>query len=204
MLDIAKDEEEAKSFIVGLDVVDGNIVVKYASGREETMSYSLHNLNFYRILVERQSKDNIDHALNNLAKDSFMVYVKRVVTIVAGIIGSIIVFNIDIHIIMKIIIVLLMLLGEAFYYFYNEIYLNILDDDLREMVALEYYLKNIDIFKYYDTKIGENGYVLPIEDISKYNLSIHELEQISAAVKKFREEGYENNEIVLSYTKPNE
>ena len=101
------------------------------------------------------------------------------------------------------VLALLILFSEVIYYLYNEVYLTVLADDLSEIEATDYYLKNINSFKYYDTLDGEIGYILPIEDIDKYDLTLNQLEQIDSLVKQFREEGVENRDIFLTYKKHN-
>lgn len=203
MLDFAKNETEEKTFIVDIECNDKEMIIKYADGRESHEPYTLHNYNVYRIRMEDQAKENLDYAYDEIAKDSFLVYVKRLIAIIGGIIAGIVIYNVDIHIIIKIILALLILLGEVLYYLYNEIYLSVLADDLQEVSATDYYLKNIDKFKYYDSKIGENGYIVPIEDLDKHHLTPNQLEQIATLVTEYRDEGVDNSDIRLTYTNPN-
>lgn len=204
MMDFAKSVEESKNFIVDIVVDDDKMTIKYADGHEETEKLSRHNLNVYRLNMERQASNNMNYAYDTLAKDSFMIYAKRIMAIVGGIVAGIVIYNIDVHLIMKIILALLILFSEVIYYLYNEVYLTVLADDLSEIEATDYYLKNINSFKYYDTLDGEIGYILPIEDIDKYDLTLNQLEQIDSLVKQFREDGVENRDIFLTYKKHND
>lgn len=203
MLDFAKNENEEKTFIVDIECNAKEMIIKYADGRESHEPYTIHNYNVYRLRMEDQAKENLDYAYDEIAKDSFLVYVKRLMAIIGGIIAGIVIYNVDIHIIIKIILALLILLGEVLYYLYNELYLSVLGDDLVEVLATDYYLKNINQFKYYDAEAGENGYIVPIEEIDKYHLTESQLREISDLVTKFRQEGVQDKNISLTYQKPN-
>ena len=199
MIDFARNEQEEKDFIIDITTAADTMTIKYADGHESTEKLSRHNLNFYRIRMEKQAEDNMDYAYDTIAKDSFKVYLKRFLAIIGGIISSIVVFNVDIHIIIKIILTLLILLGEVLYYLYNELYLAVLADDLSEIFATDYYLQNINQFKYYDQEVGENGYIVPIEDIDKCHLTQETLERISSLVTEFKKEGIKDKDISLTY-----
>ncbi len=199
MIDISKNEEESKYYVTDIKVNENEMIISYGDGREVHEKYTLHNLNFYRLRMIKQANEGIDYAYSVIAKDSFKIYAKRFLAMLAGIIGSVVTLNIDIHVIMKIIIIVLMLLGEGLYYFYNEIYLYLLSEDLDEVEALNYYLSNIDKFKYYDKDEGEDGYILPIEDLEKYHITKNMLEQIVFNVVKFREEGVDYKDMKLTY-----
>ena len=94
---------------------------------------------------------------------------------------------------------MLILLGEGIYYLYNELYLAILSADLSEISATDYYLQNINQFKYYDQEVGENGYIVPIEDIDRYHLTKETLEKISTLVTEFKKEGVKEKDMSLTY-----
>ena len=189
MIDISKNEEESKYYVTDIKVNENEMIISYGDGREVHEKYTLHNLNFYRLRMIKQANEGIDYAYSVIAKDSFKIYAKRFLAMLAGIIGSVV----------TIIIIVLMLLGEGLYYFYNEIYLYLLSEDLDEVEALNYYLSNIDKFKYYDKDEGEDGYILPIEDLEKYHITKNMLEQIVFNVVKFREEGVDYKDMKLTY-----
>ena len=202
MIDFAKNEDEEKNFIVDIETTDDEMIIRYADGHEVREKFSYHNLNVYRLHMEEQAKNNMDYAYDIVAKDSFMVYAKRILAIIGGIIGGIVIYNVDIHIIMKIVLALILIFSEGLYYLYNELYLSVLSTDLGEILATDYYLKNIDKFKYYDSKMGEYKYIVPIEDIEKHSLTQEQLEEISDLVSTFRKEGITDNDISLTYKNP--
>lgn len=199
MLDFAKNEEEEKSFIVDIETTPDTMIIKYADGHEVTEKLSKHNLNVYRYRMERQALANIDFAYDTLAKDSFVVCMRKLLAIVGGIICGIIFYNIDVHIIMRIVLYLLLLLGEAYYYIYSELFLSVLGDDLREVEATDCYLKNINLFKYFDDLEGETGYIIPIEDIDRHRFTKEQLEKLAIIIKEFKNEGVEEKNISLTY-----
>ncbi len=202
MIDFAKNEDEEKRFIVDIETMPETMSITYADGTVRNEFYSLHNLNVYRLRMEEQASDNMDYAYDTLAKDSFKVYVKKFLAILGGIISGIVIYNVDIHVIMKIILALLLLFGEALYYLYNEIYLNVLAEDLSEIAATDYYLQNLDIFKYYDQEIGETGYVVPIEDIDRHSLTKEQLKEIKDMVVTLKNDGVKSKDISLTYGNP--
>lgn len=68
-----------------------------------------------------------------------------------------------------------------------------------EVLATEYYLKNLDHFRYYDNENGTDGFIVPPEDIGKYGLTKDMLEQIYNNINEFKKEGYEPKNMSLTY-----
>ena len=89
--------------------------------------------------------ENINDYMNDLGKDSFLTFVKRYAAIIGGIVGLYFLYNFDIHIAMKIILTVLILLGEVGYYLYNELYLSIVGSEVLECLATEYYINNLNV-----------------------------------------------------------
>lgn len=194
-----KDAEQY--FITGLDCQDDKLIVTHADGTTEETKLTAHNLGFYRNRMIEQARQNLPKFSCVLSKESFMVYVKRVGAIIGGLVGLFLLYNIDIHIIMKIIITILLVLGELGYYLFNEIVLSVMSEDCAETLATEYYLANLSDFQYYDPENGVDGYILPPEDISKYKLDDRMLSQMSGVIKDFKSQGFEDKEIYLTYQK---
>ena len=109
----------------------------------------------------------------------FFTFVKRYAAIIGGIVGLYFLYNFDIHIAMKIIITVLLLLGEVGYYLYNELYLHIVGGEVLECLATEYYINNLDTFTFYDRENYTDGFIVPPEDIGKYQLTKDMLELAS-------------------------
>jgi len=63
-------------------------------------------------------------------------------------------------------------------------------------------IKNLSQFRYYDSQSGNDEYILPIEDIKKYNLSVECINQLVKNIEDCKAHGYEANEITLSYKYP--
>lgn len=199
MIDMAMDEEKKEYFITEIEHDTEKITVTRADGNSTTEPFSSHNLGFYRSAMIDNAKENIGPYMDDLSKDSFFTYVKRYVAIIGGIVGLYFLYNVDIHIIIKIVITILILLGEVGYYLYNELYLNILGNEVMECLATEYYLNNIDKFRYFDKDSYTDGYIVPPEDISKYGLTQDMLKQIEEGIEQFKKQGFKPEEMVLSY-----
>lgn len=199
MIDMAMDEKEKGYFITDIEYNDEILKVTRADGSVSEEPFSYHNLGFYRNQMVNHIKDNINPFMDDLSKDSFFTFVKRYAAIIGGIVGLYFLYNFDIHIIMKIIITILVLLAEVGYYLYNELYLTLVGSEVIESLAYEYYLKNIDKFRYYDREHFTDGFIVPPEDVSKYQLTQDMLTQIIKGIDDFKDKGFEPEEMTLSY-----
>ncbi len=199
MIDMTLDEKNKEYFITQIEHDDKEIKVTRADGNSTTEPYSGHNLGFYRNKMVENAKENIGPYMDDLGKDSFFTFVKRYAAIIGGVVGLYFLYNVDIHLIMKIIITILVLLGELGYYLYNELYLGIIGREVMECLATEYYIKNIDKFRYFDKEHYTDGFIVPPEDIGKYQLTQDVLEQVAQGIEQFREQGFEPEEMTLSY-----
>lgn len=199
MIDMAMDEKEKGYFITDIEYNDEILKVTRADGSVSEEPFSYHNLGFYRNQMVNHIKDNINPFMDDLSKDSFFTFVKRYAAIIGGIVGLYFLYNFDIHIIMKIIITILVLLAEVGYYLYNELYLTLVGSEVIESLAYEYYLKNIDKFRYYDREHFTDGFIVPPEDVGKYQLTQDMLTQIIQGIDDFEDKGFEPEEMTLSY-----
>lgn len=204
MIDMTLDEKNKEYFITQIEHDDIEIKVTIADGNSTTEPYSGHNLGVYRNKMVENAKENIGPYMDDLGKDSFFTFVKRYAAIIGGVVGLYFLYNVDIHLIMKIIITILVLLGELGYYLYNELYLSIIGREVIECLATEYYIKNIDKFKYFDKEHYTDGFIVPPEDIGKYQLTQDVLEQVAQDIEQFREQGFAPEEMTLSYKRPSE
>ncbi len=199
MVDMTNNEENKKYFITDISYDDKSLRVTRADGSVSDEPFSLHNLGFYRTKMIEGAQANIDNYMDDLSKKSFFVVVKKWSSVIISLLELFLLYNIDIHIIIKIILAVLVVLGEIGYYLYNEILLGIMHSDVVESLATEYYLKNLNEFKYYDKEGYTDGYIVPPEDISKYHLTQGMLEQIIETIKSFKEQGFLPEEMSLSY-----
>lgn len=202
MIPMTGDEDKLKYFITSIQKEEDQLVIKYASGEDDCSKYSLHNLNAARNRMIDQARECLPNFISTMATEYFKTIALKYAAILGGIIGLFFLYNIDIHIIMKIIITLLALGGEVVYYLINKVYLAVLDMASEEALATKYYINNLADFRYYNPELGQDEFILPIEDISKYCLCQKDLEELSKIVKDFKSKGYESKEITLSY-KPN-
>ena len=201
MLDMVLDDNNKKYFITNIEVRDGKIIITRADETVSEEPYSGHNLGFYRTQMINYAKDNLNPYLDDLSKDSFFTYVKRYAAIIGGIVGLYFLYNFDIHIVIKILITILLTLGELAYYLYNELYLNVLGAEVIECLATEYYIKNLSTFTYYDKDNYTDGYIIPPEDIGKHELTKDMLEQLGAGIEEAKKNGSEPQDMKLTYKK---
>ena len=201
MLDMVMDDKNKQYFITDIEVRDGKIIITRADESVTEEPYSAHNLGFYRMQMVRNAKENINPYMDDLGKDSFLTFVKRYAAIIGGIVGLYFLYNFDIHIAMKIIITVLLLLGEVGYYLYNELYLHIVGGEVLECLATEYYINNLDTFTFYDRENYTDGFIVPPEDIGKYQLTKDMLEQLAKGIDEAKEMGAEPEHMKLTYKK---
>lgn len=199
MLDMTMDDKDKEYFITDIEYDDKVLKVTRADGSVSEEKFSEHNLGFYRLQMIKYAKENIEGYLDDIGKDSLLVFVKRYGAIIGGIVGLYFLYNVDIHLIIKIIITILILLGEMAYYVLNSLYLSVVNMEALEVLATEYYLKNLDYFRYYDNENGTDGFIVPPEDIGKYGLTRDMLEQIYNNINEFKKEGYEPKNMSLTY-----
>lgn len=199
MLDMTMDDKDKEYFITDIEYDDKVIKVTRADGSVSEEKFLEHNLGFYRLQMIKYAKENIEGCLDDIGKDSLLVFVKRYGAIIGGIVGLYFLYNVDIHLIIKIIITILILLGEMAYYVLNSLYLSVVNMEALEVLATEYYLKNLDHFRYYDNENGTDGFIVPPEDIGKYGLTRDMLEQIYNNINEFKKEGYEPKNMSLTY-----
>ena len=199
MIDFTFDEKDKPYFITDIDYDDKIIKVTRADETITEEPFMGHNLGFYRMQMIKGAKNNIEKYMNDLGKDSFFTFVKRYTLIIGGIIGLYFLYNVDIHVVMKILLTILVLLGEVGYFLYNQLYLVVIGSEVMECLATEYYLKNLDKFSYYDKENFTDGFIVPPEDISKYQLTKDMLEQIVGHIDNFKRDGILPEDISLSY-----
>lgn len=204
MIDMVMDEKNKEYFITNIEYDDKVLKVTRADGTVTTEPFSYHNLGFYRTKMIENARLNINPFMDDLSKDSFFTFVKRYAAIIGGIVGLYFLYNVDIHLIIKIILTILVVLGEAAYYLINQLYLILLSEQVSESLATEFYLKNISKFTYYDRDNYTDGYIVPPEDIGKYRLTQDTLEQILQGIEEFKEQGFEPEEMILSYKRKTE
>lgn len=199
MIDMVMDEKNRASFITDIEFDDKVLKITRADGSVSTEPFSYHNLGFYRTKMVENAELNINPFMDDLSKDSFFTFVKRYAAIIGGVVGLYFLYNVDIHLIIKIIITILVLLGEVAYYLFNQLYLIVLSDLVSESLATEFYLKNISKFVYYDRENYTDGYIVPPEDIGKYRLTQDALEQVLKEIECFKEQGLEPDGMSLTY-----
>ena len=151
------------------------IEIVRADGTKEIIKGDLeHNLIVYRHQMEEYAKKNIPLVLKGIALATLKLYTKRIILLFTTVTGLFLLYNIDIHIIMKIILSLLVLLFDKdmilkYRKIENELYYN-----LAEVDATQYYLDHKESFL--DTDSDEKLYIINIEDIANQKLTFCQLE----------------------------
>ena len=97
------------------------------------------------------------------------------------------------------IITILLLLGEVGYYFYNRLYLTVVGAEVLECLATEYYIKNLSTFTYYDKEHYTDGFIIPPEDIARYELTKEMLEKLAQGIEEAKKNGVEPEHMKLTY-----
>ncbi len=199
MIPMTGDSEKLEYFITDVRREENQLVVVYANNRVEKSPFSEHNLNVIRSRMIDQVRNYLDDYYKFIAEDVSLTLLKKYGSIIAGIVGLFFLYNVDIHTIMKIIITILGLAGEVIYYFVNNIHLSLLGMGVMEADALQYYVDNLKDFKEYNSATGLDEYIVPIEDISKHNLTKEMLEELSIKIREFKEQGTLTSEMKLTY-----
>lgn len=199
MLDFTKNEEDKKYFITNIEQKEGMLIVSRADGTVEKEKFSEHNLGFTRMKMVEQLKTYLGPYMDYISKESFTTYVKKYGSIIGGIVGLYFLYNVDIHIIMKILITALVLIGELGYFIYNEVILTVMWDIASECLAYDFYLKNIKEFMYFDKENYTDGFIVPPEDIANHHITVDMLEQILNNVREFKNQGFEDENISVDY-----
>ncbi len=199
MLDMTFTKNDSQYFITDIEVKDGKIFITRADGTVSEEKFSEHNLGFYRMQMIKYADENINDFLDDLAKDSFMTFVKKYGAVILGVVSLYFLYNFDIHIIIKILITILIGLGEIAYYIVNKLYLILLNDQIIEAWTIESYLKNLNVLRYYDDEAFTDNYVIPPEEIGKSILNKEQLEKLVEGIKLHREQGMNPKQMKLTY-----
>ena len=154
-------------------------------------------MNIYRRNLERQVNEYSYKYCKKAAISTFKATILKYASIITSILGLIIIYNVDINLINRIFLTIVLLLINVTNFIASEIFLMINEKEYNEIEASQYYVDNIDKFKYYLDK--EVRYVVPIEEIARYNLTKKDLENVIQVVDEFKEEYDDLGEIKLTY-----
>ena len=203
MVNMTLYDDEEESYIVDIKKENDRIMVYYADGHADDMGpYSLHNMNFYRLRAQRQFHEFYDKYMDQAGLDSLRICIKKFGSIAVDAFGLFLLYNFDIHIIIKIILTIGMIGINIFYYFLKHYDLLVLGQELDRVEALELYLDNVREFMIYNEDEGEDDYSLAIEDIWQNDLHKDEVSEIIADAKANK--GYVLKYDVKKYKKSKE
>lgn len=179
MVNMTLYDAEEESYIIDIKNEDNRIKLYYADGKVQDMGpYSLHNMNFYRLRAQRQFREFYDKYMDQCGIESLKLYAKKYGSVALDAIGLYFLYNFDIHIVIKILISLIMVGVNIFYYFLKHYDLLVLSQELDRVEALELYLDNVREFMVYNEDQKEDDYSLAIEDIWQNDLHKDEVRQI--------------------------
>lgn len=193
MVNMTLYDSEEEGYIIDLKVEDYHIKLYYADGHvEDVGKYSLHNFNFYRLRVQRQFHEYYDKFMDQCGLESLKLYAKKYGSVALDAISLYFLYNFDIHIVIKILISLVMIGVNIFYYFLKHYDLLVLSQELDRVEALELYLNNSREFMVYNEDEKEDDYSLGVEDVWQNDLKKDEVAAILEDAKK-------NKGMVLKY-----
>lgn len=193
MVNMTLYDSEEESYIIDIKNENNRIVIYYADGHSEDMGpYSLHNFNFYRLRAQRQFKEFYDKYMDEMGLESFKVCCKKFGSVALTLVGLFLLYNVDIHFIIKILITVIALGIEVFYYFLKHYDLLVIGQELDRVEALELYIENSREFMVYNEEEKEDDYSLGIEDVWQNDLKKSEVSQIIDDAKS-------NQGMVLKY-----
>lgn len=189
MMDMTGVDGDKEHFIVDIMSTPESITVYYADGSSSMDNfYTEHNMEFYRGQMEKQAKKYIDGYMKYLQDEVLRVYVLRALAIATGVIGMYLLYNFDIHYVMKFILGLILVILELGYYLYEEINLDFLSLEVREALATDYYLNHKMSFNYFDTLKNEYVDALKIEEIANKELTLDDIVEFENYILNLKKE----------------
>lgn len=193
--------DDKKEFIRDIRIENDEIVLLMGDGSIKKEKFTVHNLQFYRLKMIQQAEDYLPNFLNRLSDESLKITIKKYLFIIGGIASMYLLYNIDIHIIMKIILSIIIILGEIGHFIYSECLLDILGNGVIEAFATKKYLECKNNFSYFDTKDGEEKFILPPEFIERFGLTEDDIIKADSQIEEFRKNGKSLNELKMVFVK---
>ncbi|MGN1337704.1 MAG: hypothetical protein ACI4WW_04435 [Candidatus Coprovivens sp.] len=141
MINMATNKEDAANFITNVSVNDDNtkFILTYGDGHIEYSDYVTdHNYNYYLNRLEQQFLNYKNNYIDFLSKIYTEVITKRFIGSISALLGLFLSYNIDIHIVMKIIIWILIIIFGLGYRFMQQIKLMALDNEFDSVKLMEY------------------------------------------------------------------
>lgn len=202
MLDMTRYEEEQNDYIVDLKVNDdGNMVITYANGEVVEEKYTEHNYSFYRGKMVDQAIKYSDDAIKDLGIEWLKFEGIRYGLLLGGVVSMFFLYNVDIHVIIKIILAILVVLGEAVQLFFTQLGLASIEDDSIKAFAYNEYIKHLNNFRYYDNETGTIEYTLPIEDVDIHDMDQSFILKVNGVIEDMKEKGSEPKDMRVVYSK---
>lgn len=179
-----------------IQVINGNISLLYANGiMIDGGTYTEHNLNYYRHLMEKSEQENLNQSFKNNFKEAIKAIAFIGFSAILELASLYLLYNIDIKLVYKIIIGIIATLFLANNVLINKEYLELVDNEGYSLLGIKFYLENINYFRYY--KDGEEKYIIGIEEVVRYKLEQQDLESIIEEILLLKEEDYKN--IITRY-----
>lgn len=202
MLDMTIYDDEQSSYIIDVKINDkGLIELTFADGKTREEPYSEHNYSMYRDRMVEQAKKYADGAIVDLGYGWIKTQLLRWGALIGGIVGMFLLYNVDVHVIMRIVITLLAVIGEAAVFLATQFYLALLENESIEAFAYQEYIKHLEDFRYYDEEKGVHHYIFPIEDIATHQLDVSFVQDTSAKIKEMESMGSKKKDIRINYKK---
>lgn len=189
MLNMTLNKKEEPYFITDVDFLPDDVCVKYADGHVENMGFCNDNIKeFYRRRLLEQVQKYVEPYIKEAGRVAFRAYIQKYGLIIAELVEIYALYNVDIHIVMKLILGVFLIFINGIMVLAAAGDLLLIGDTVGEAFALEYYANNYADFTYVDEETNETINVLPIEEISKSNLSLEIVKQIHSSVLELKEQ----------------
>lgn len=167
MLNMASSLEDKKNFICNFEFLENEncYKVNYADGHSEKGAcISPHNYECYLQKMEEQYYKNKESYLKRLGKVSLKKMRNIAISTLVTLGGFYLSFNMDIHVIVKILLVLLMAVVNFGVCLLEKYELILLDEYAQQVEIIDYYLNHKEEFvrEFYNDEINEKENILLI------------------------------------------
>lgn len=198
MRDFTINEKDKKDYITNVEANDNKYIIHYADGHSaQGSTVSKHNYLFYLNKMEEQFMQYKDAYEEVITYDYGMTLIKSIGILITQIAMFPILYNIDIHIAIKIIIGLLYLSGTIFYNTYNKAKIVNYDKAIGNIRAVEYYLEHKDDF-IVNYKNEESGRLEKSYLVNANNVDIFSSPQMLIDFMNDTIEDYKDKQITLN------
>lgn len=170
MIDLSLSKNEAKSYICNVEPdLEGTFFhINYADGHSEVGScINQHNYECYLKRMEEQYYKYQEVYLKVIGKNACKKIINMATSTILTVASFYLLFNLDIHLAIKIILSILVSIGNLIFCFIEKYKLVIMDEYVQQVDIMKYYLEHKDEFVkgIYNEELGKE------ENVSLINLN---------------------------------